>query len=348
MNYIRAEFLISRILSGVLRIPIRSFPVPGGFLLLKAPSMYHRYLAAEKFYQISDEIAYEDFISNELSTNLLLSKGVWTHKNEEEMEKVSKEIEELKVQCYLNIINDKMVEEICNKIEFLYEYLTNLYNKKNSIFSFTGDGFAEIERSRFILALSLYFLDGKPLCDENSYHLVSSSIIDEAATFIQNSKISEKEMRWLATNEPWYSFWVCRKHHSLIFDKPIVEWTEEQKSLITWSSVYDNIREHPECPSDLVLKNHYATDGWIITQQRKKEAEANKNTILGSIRNPKIANSKEICIPAKSKEHAKRISQLNDSQIKKQRFATIYKYGEVKEEDMPDTKLELMRRKSNY
>jgi len=124
--------------------------------------------------------------------------------------------------------------------------------------------------------------------------------------------------------------------------------TDEQKTLITWSSIYDNISEHPDCPPDYIINDDDVLDGWLIIQRRKREKDMNKQRAESLITNEKIKNSAEIFLPAGNVEDMKKIASLNDQygdSVKRQRFKTINKRGIVEEKDMPDTRRELNMRK---
>ena len=71
---------------------------------------------------------------------------------------------------------------------------------------------------------------------------------------------------------------------------PEKEITQDQKGILIWASMYDNIQEHMECPSDAVLEDDDILDGWFLIQRDKRKKEKLEQEFESST-NEKIKNS---------------------------------------------------------
>ena len=108
--------------------------------------------------------------------------------------------------------------------------------------------------------------------------------------------------------------------------------------------MYDNIQESMECPSDKVIEDDDALDGWFIEQRRKNEREKAVGVIEDSIQNDKIKNSQEVIVFADNKTDAKTIHEMNSPNskvIKKERQEVIKEKGSAVDLDFADQKMRL-------
>ena len=53
-----------------------------------------------------------------------------------------------------------------------------------------------------------------------------------------------------------------------VFNKPIIKCNTEQRMLISASQLVDQVRQHPNCPSEDILKDSDAFDGWILHENK--------------------------------------------------------------------------------
>ena len=112
--------------------------------------------------------------------------------------------------------------------------------------------------------------------------------------------------------------------------------------------MYDNIYEHPECPSDSIVSDDDALDGWTIVQKRKHEKSKSQNSIDNI--NPNLKKAQEVFLMADNKEDIDNILSLNSPESLnriKQKVATINAVGSIDDLNMPDTQLELRNQANN-
>ncbi len=159
-------------------------------------------------------------------------------------------------------------------------------------------------------------------------------------------------MRELARTDPWRSIWNVGKKLGNIFDKPAVEFTSEQKTLMSWSSLYDSVSESSEAPADDVVEDDDILDGWLISQRRKRENLTTQSSVEGVIGNEKIANAGEVFVVTGNKsEDIDKISSMNNPHIaavKKSRFKALENAeGAIQQGDLPDVRHELQMEARN-
>jgi hypothetical protein len=88
-----------------------------------------------------------------------------------------------------------------------------------------------------------------------------------------------------------------------------MELSTEQISIVSFSLMYDNIYQSTECPTDEIIEDNDAIDGWLILQ-REKQSKSQKEKLLEKL-HAKHENSKDIFVKADDADHAKRINNLN-------------------------------------
>ena len=137
--------------------------------------------------------------------------------------------------------------------------------------------------------------------------------------------------------------WGASKTGIPLFDIPATHLTENQKVLINWSRLYDNIYENMDCPSEEVIRDDDALDGWLIVQHRKREKEKNRNEMESKL-SDKTRNAQEVFLVADSEEEMKKIYSLNDpaaNRKRKQRLRKVDKDGDVDITEFSDVQQQL-------
>lgn len=97
--------------------------------------------------------------------------------------------------------------------------------------------------------------------------------------------------------------WSVCKEPAAIFGLNLNQLNDNQLSLLYWSKLYDNIAESSEAPSNTIMKDQLAVDGWLIKQSKKRDSEDRQKGIT--------TKGGEVFLPASSKKEAKEIMALN-------------------------------------
>lgn len=293
-------------------------------------------------------LAYDNALSEEMMTEddinkWMLENELWTPHDDKKEEGLKKDIERLKVEIYNARDNTMLANSIRKYIRAGESQLSSHLNKKYIYQQNTCEGVASSERLIWIIKNTTYKNDKLYDFDDVSLQYV----IDEW----QSHFLSEKKSRDLARNDPWRSIWVTRENSGMpLFANPTnSELTYNQKNLLIWSQMYDNIQESLECPNKEVIEDDDMLDGWFIIQAQKREKEKLEKDFESSTQNEKIKNASEVFVVS-SKEKASKIDSMNNphaKMIKQQRQAALKKYGSLDEQNLPDQRQNIQMMSNN-
>lgn len=125
------------------------------------------------------------------------------------------------------------------------------------------------------------------------------------------------QIRSLARSEHWQNLYSARNP----FRHPL---TDEEVALQSYTTLYKNIQQHPDCPYD-ILHDDDLVDGWLISQNKER---SKKQVSYGA----KIDSAKEIFVMAKDQDHANHIYDMNSDEaraIQNVRFKQMKRQGTV-------------------
>ncbi|HQW46407.1 MAG TPA: hypothetical protein PLZ98_04990 [Chitinophagaceae bacterium] len=164
-------------------------------------------------------------------------------------------------------------------------------------------------------------------------------VIEMSEFIAREENISNDDIRDLAKKSSWCNTWYTIKGVNVFNGVPSIE----QQLLLMWSKIYDNIRDTPDGPSEELILDNDAIDGWLIIQREESDKKKAENTSKLKI-NSKINNAQEVFIVAKTKEEADRIqgmNSLNASRIQKQRLEQISSQGDVHHHNLTDVRMDI-------
>jgi len=313
---------------------------------LVAPTKEQRALANLIYKEALNDNKFENILTRESATALLQQRNIWTVANETQLKQVEKSLEDLKIKLYKAVYNKREQKNILRSIKRTEKVIEKSLMKKFSLDNYTLEFFAEKVREEFLIALCIQDRDGNYIYGSEDYSSSNNLLLSFFLNIKYNNQIKAEEYREIARTEPFRSLWSVGKEQ--VFGRPIIDITDEQRTLILYCKMYDNVYEHPERPSDEVIDNDYMLDGWFALQRKEadqdrkaKEADAllNKKGKSGH------GDADELFVLAESQEEANRIRDLNDlntDMTVKQRIAAVKESGKLDEQDLPDVKRDLM------
>lgn len=344
MEFVERDTYISRIISGR-----QEYSVGERRFFIVNPTHQDRCRANQIYKDSIVDGIYQGLLSNEDVFNLLIDNGIWTVEKQKEYDTLISNIEMLKIKLFNFAFKSKEREVGKKTLRVSKERFEKLTSIKHSFDHFTYEGYANIVRYRYLMAASVRNSDGSRTFE--NFEDEDSGLLNALVSQITENSISEKTYRELARTEPWRSIWTAGRNRD-IFGVPAIDLTEEQRNLISYSMLYDNIYESPDCPSDFIIQDDDMLDGWLITQRKKRETDSNKNLVESKITNSKIANANEVYIVAETPEDVERINSINSEEariIKRQREKFIREKGKVNELQLPDVKRDyIMQRNQAY
>jgi len=308
---------------------IYSLLYPSPEIRLKSYSIYE---------QAAYKLRYDNILRQSDCLKILVSQDLCSFDIDKNLEEISKQIENLKCNLFNSLMNPASFKKTRNTLDLVKKKYTEQINIRHSLDYLTIEGFAEMVRQQYIVMETLYHNEEKVW---DSIDDVDFSLLERIMAKKIEYSISIEDIRDIARNDPWKTYWSINKGNPFPQNKSFVL-SEEQKSLILFSRMYDSAYEHPDCPNDSVIQDDDLFDGWMVfirreNESRKKEQEFEKN-------NKKLAKADEIYIMANSKEEAEQIDNMNSVAgkiIKKQREKVLETKGKAIDANFEDRKMQI-------
>lgn len=328
------DVLMYRILRGRL-----DFNRDGLFLYIKEPNPDLLYRSISVYDEYFDK-AYSNgvYLKDELYEDLY-EKNLYSFHDDVEIEKLKKEMDDLKWQMYKNHFKKREVYYKREQLRQKERMVAELIFKKTQYDQYSCEGAASVAQWTWIIEHSTYFKDTKKRYDWKKLS------INNLMSFYEMNTITGKMFREVARHESWRPIWNLGKKTGNLFDRPSSELTKDQLLLCSFSSMYDNVYESSEAPIEDVINDDDLLDGWFIDQRKKTEQYKREKEAEAFTSNSKIANAGEIFIMASNPEEASHIDLYNSPQaagIKNERLSTLAKKGNVKSDmEFRDVALEM-------
>ena len=252
-----------------------------------------------------------------------------------------KQLESLKVSLYQNRLNSALTKKNRQQISYLRTKMNSVSQTKQYFYNQTVEGFAESIKHEFIIVNTLYYKKNKVFNKFKSNNN-SSNDFNNLVTEINNYTLDNSIYRSIDRSDFWRSFWNINKNN--IIDKPICEWTDEQRTLASYTSMYDGVYEHHDKPNDSVIEDDDMLDGWLIHQRKEYEKSKQENSLLNN--NNKLAKAQEIFIFTDTQEGIKEITEMNSQEALldiAQRRHSIEKNGEINQSSLIDVQKQIRK-----
>lgn len=320
MDYTEKEMLVNRIVSGV-----HIYEICGSEYIVRPPTRIEKY-KGDNIYKKTLVSARRIAISEDSLNSMMKIRGYWTDQDEVDLKKLIEQLDKMKIILYENFDKDD-ASQIRKKIKLDKEGIEELTKRKYEYSSYTDEWVATCAKQRYLLSCSV----GSDL----------ESIIDIVLTKMREEAISESQFRELARSEPWRNIWESREVGNL-FDVPVCDLTNDQRRLVLYSLMYDRIYEHHERPSEDIIEDDDALDGWKLIQKQKVHKDKIDRQIEEKLSNNKIAGAQEVIIPISNDDELKAVNGLNDAGakiVKRNREVQVSQKGAVAHEDFIDQQL---------
>lgn len=287
-----------------------------------------------------DDSKYSELITREQAENLLAERGIWTPKNNKQLDDLNKYLEDLKIQLYESLFKDKEKKQIRKRIKSVKGGINKSLIKKYSLDHITLESHAESARDEFLVAITIKDSYQNPVYTYENWSKTDNYILQRFLNFLQSNIINAEEYREIARTEPFRSKWSVYQNDVFA---GTAGFSPEQTALLMYSKMYDNVYEHPDRPNDDVIKDDDMLDGWFAKQRRQSEKDRSKKE-LEDILDKKGANKGqggEMFVVTSSQEEADKIRNVNDINEKmrmKQRAAALKQSetGRLEEAKLPD------------
>ena len=317
---------LNKILSGNILVQTRN-----NILTVHQPDASTRYLADFFAEQVYEEAFKQNIYLQEELEELIIENGWWTQDEEDELKQIPKDIEQMKVDYFNSFLRDDTKTLIKRGIREREDRFEKLTQDKYRFFNYTCESLKSQAFTMYILEHCTFYEKGDKISLEDIsiyalYGKYNAEILDD------------KEIREVSKNPNWRMIWSSAKESREIFSLPACDLTDMQKSLISWTRMYDSVYESMETPADSIIEDDYAIDGWFVVQRRKrdddrKESEGNK-----------LPESGEVFVPVSNKKEAQRVHDMNTQQGKqviKSRMKDLEEQGSLEEGQFTHVKQDL-------
>ena len=331
MELYEREFFIAKVFRGYVKHKIDK----DLYIYIHPPTVEEYIEAQDIFMESYEEAMSQNMMSSEECLAFMIDNGIWNAQKEENLEKLDKEIERLKVSVFTNYFNTEKREQSRLLLNQTKELLNTLHGEKHSYDHTTDIGVATYSKNAWLVENCTTYKDGTPY-DWKHIDVQKAMHIQNAAT------LSEKQIREIAKTSPWQGYWSLKDEEGNIFKKHPMELTNNQQHLISWSRAYDNVNESMECPVDEIIKDDDAFDGWMIKQRQDRDSQRGEK--MGEDLTSKHTDANEVFIYSPTAEDAERVNNLNNpavKMIKKQRMKQVDSSTGVEYQNFSDVKMTL-------
>ncbi len=321
-------------------------PVECTHLYMSSPSRQNKFLSEQLFLDCYRNALEEGLLSSDNVEELLKKYGIWNDGKEATLQKLIKDMENIKVTMFESWTNNIRVRELKRALRDTEKGLEVLNEEKQSFDLFSAKAAARYCQQHFLMGCSLYTIKNRPYWKRPTKCWDKpDEVLNRAYRSINKYYLTDNDYREIACGNAWRNVWSTRKGVGNMFGRAVVDLSVPQRHLVAWSNLYDSVYSNSECPTDSVIEDHDALDGWMIKQKRKRDEALNNESLEGKI-NPRIASYEEVFIPTGidefspvSRDNFDMVYNLNNIEGKiafKRRMAQIKKEGVVDEGAMLD------------
>lgn len=303
------------------------------------------YDASNIYEDIIHKNRFSEFLTDGQCIMILIKKGLCSKDILTNIDVIDKRIDELKLQLYDNRTNLHEMKKLRKTIQQVRDKQTEMHNIRYRFHHLTLNGYAEMIKRQYILYRTLYYKN-KEIRVWNDFSNINVKLLEKVLAEYMLNLAKAEEIRDLAHNEPWRSYWNVNKANPFYTDHNTCL-TDEQRTLIMFSKMYDSIYEHPNKPPDSIINDDDLCDGWMIRQRKDIEEEKKGNNT--SKTTDKMKKADEVFIMAENVEDARSIENLNDTEariIKKQRENIIKQSGKAVDANFQDRRLQIQQYKN--
>jgi hypothetical protein len=344
MDLKQRNVLVDRIAAGII------YHTYNGQVYKLVPSNNdQRALAAMVYYNIINEIKFDALVTREQSRAFLHHRGIWTPRHDIQIEQLEKRVEDLKLGLYkAALYKEKEQKSIRRNLKNIRSAIDRLLHQKYSLDNMTKEYHAENIKDELLTALCIQTFDGTPVYTHETFWDNDIDILQSFLYYMPSLLLSSQQYRELARRDPFRSLWTIGQGR-VFGDLAPIDLTFEQKNMILYAKMYDNVYEHPDRPTDKIINDDDMLDGWFIKQQRDAEKDRKQKEVEALLGTKGRAHSDadETFVMAGSSDEAANVRGLNDLNAQmavKQRDQAIQRGGKLRDQDLPDIKLELRNR----
>ena len=342
MDIAEKERLLAKINWG--HIPITAISQSGAFisLLLHPPTTQEQAQSALIYSTEYQRAIIVGLPSEQEMLKDLIAIERWNPQTDVEIEGLTKDIHTIRRGLLDFLFNTTKLEKARSLLRRAEKALIERLNQKHNLLQNSAKAHAEICQQRYLIGRITETEDGELFwpnikdfdnCEDNGL------ITQLCEVFFQKSRISIKLIRELARSQQWRQYWEIAKNTNDLFNNSVSSWSQNQRELAYWSTIYDSVYSAYERPAKDIIEDDDLLDSWFIRQGEKIEGKI--QTTMAPQSNKPGRNEEFVMT---DQEGAKRVYNMNDpgSRVKiKARQKLLNQQGSIQEQNMPDSKREM-------
>jgi hypothetical protein len=308
------------------------------------PSAKIKYDSEILYDSILEENKYDKTWMTQQEIDFELSKnGIWTKEDENELESKKRSLDATKIEIYLSFSNVSKREKIRKNIKIINKKINELHNRKNSLSYLDIKEYALTIKNEFLIMNSITDLNDKLYFDNPYGENYEAKQLNHFVREILNNSIDITTLKSIARSELWKSYINSNPQaaHNINLN-------DDYRYLLSIHKMYENAKQHPEAPTEEIISDDDALDGWFLFQNQKMEKEKRKNVTLDKF-GKKIKESDHVFILGENQQEIQEIYSLNDNKermIAQQVIDASHNSKELVDwKDLPFVKQQLMEEK---
>jgi len=305
MDY-KTNFKLYSILNGYFNITVNNKQYKVVY-----PSIEVKYRAEELYINIMEDGKFEtEYLKDYEVESILRKNNMWNNEMQDKLDSCSKLMDESKMELCREFFNTDRRCEIKKMTRGIKDSMQELSAIKHSMDYLKLEYFATSMKNQYIISQRILNADGSQVFSQD-YSELDSRELSKFLKPIENRTVTGTDLRNIVKSDTWSSYNVKDN----IFG-PSVQLNDDQRNLLALQRMYNNVRQHPECPSDEIIDDDDALDGWFLLQKDKKKKEKIKNSLLKKV-GGKIKDHSSVFIVTQNEEERKAIWEMNDVEGKR-------------------------------
>lgn len=274
------------------------------------PGIEQKYQAHCFYKDILNQNKFDDsWLSETDIKKLLVSYNIWNENKEKDFKDLISVLDKTKIEYYLNFNMVSKKIQIKSAIDNLNNNINKAYIEKHHFDHLTLEHYAQNMKNQYLIYTMVYKDNARVFND--TFESIDSNYLHEIIAEIHNNTLGNEDIKAVARHDLWKSYWTSNKDN--IFGGNIKTWTDEQRSLVNFSRTIDAIREHMEAPTEDIINDNDALDGWVLYQNDKSLKEK-KQKLLTEKYGLDKKDVGEVFVLTHHKDEANDIYNLNDAQ----------------------------------
>lgn len=271
------------------------------YIFVKPPSAEDKTFADFFSQEEYDDALLDGIWTQEDAEKHLISLGYLSEDNEKELTTIKENMDNMRVDYFNHFYDSSTKDYIKKNLEKQQQRHDEVYAKKYVFYDKTCEYLKKLSFTSYLLQKNAFIKDSDLAFNRYSIQMIYNKYMSTVNEIASKSRDIAKEIEW---KNRWYS------SKLQTFDNNISSLTDFQISVISWSTYYDGIYQSFDKPSEDIIEDDIALDGWSIIEKRKRKKEDKKKNAEKMLPE-NLRNAGEVFIPARNAKQASDIMSLN-------------------------------------